>query len=93
MYFKCKPEKVCEAIKAAQSLFYMENIIVEKIVMSELSWIAMFGDDPNAKVTKDMKICGVHVELNDDAGKYAVIYLSTNAPAKKKAKKQFRCLK
>jgi hypothetical protein len=87
MYFKCKPEKVCEAIKAAQSLFSMGDIIVEKIVMSELSWIAMFGDDPDTKVTKDMKIFGVSVELNDDAGKYVVIHLDTNTHAKKKAKK------
>jgi hypothetical protein len=87
MYFKCKPEKVCETIGFVKCLFSTGDMIIEKIVMSELSWIAMFGDDPNAKVTKDMKIFGVPVELNDDAGKYAVIYLSTNAPAKKKAKK------
>jgi hypothetical protein len=87
MYFKCKPEIVAGKIKVAQSLFSMGSIIIENIVMSELSWIAMFGDDPNTKVTKDMKIFGVPVELKDDAGKYAVIYLGTNAPAKKKMKK------
>jgi biotin-(acetyl-CoA carboxylase) ligase len=87
MYFKCKPEIVAGKIKVAQSMFSMGSIIIKKIVMSELSWIAMFGDDPDTKVTKDMKICGVTVELNDDAGKYAVIYLGTNAPSKKKAKK------
>jgi hypothetical protein len=88
MYFKCKPEKVCETIGFVQYLFSTGNIIIEKIVMSELSWIAMFGDDPDTKVTKDMKIFGVSVELNDDAGKYAVIYLSTNAPANKKNTKK-----
>jgi hypothetical protein len=87
MYFKCKPEKVCEAIKAAQSMFSVGNIIVEKIMLSELLWIAMFGDDPDTKVTKDMKILGVPVELNDEAGKYAVIYLGTDTPSKKKMKK------
>jgi len=80
MYFKCKPEILAGNIKVAQSLFSMGNVIIEKIVMSELSWTAMFGDDPNTKVTKDMKICGVPVEFNDDAGKYAVIYFGTNAP-------------
>ena len=83
MYIRCKPYKAEEIILQIRKLAIGGNLKAEKVLMSEESWMEMFGDERQ----KD-NLSGVPVVFSDITGKDTFVMLgpaveSTSAAATK----------
>ena len=86
MYIRCKPYKAEEIILQIRKLAIGGNLKAEKVLMSEESWMEMFGD---GRLKDQDNLSWVPVVFSDLTGKDAFVMLgpadveSTSAVATK----------